>query len=230
MKHQTLSTEEIVNIPEEPFYHWDMEQRTDEWYKARMGKITGSSVHKLFGTKQAKEKYLADKASEIITGFKSDSDENQINFHMQRGIEYEARAKEHYSLKTLSAVEECGLIQLGQYLACSPDGLIGEDGMIEIKIPDSGKYLTQVVELTNHGINKIPYEHQLQMQFNMHVGDRNWCDYVLYNPKHEVTEKHLFIIRFYRNREMRAKIADALESSILYIQNLVNEYNDLLLS
>jgi exodeoxyribonuclease (lambda-induced) len=230
MNYQTLltslPTKETVNISEELVYHYDIEQRSEEWHAQRIGKITGSNIYKLFGTKQAKEKYLADKASEIVTSCKSDSDENVYNFHIQRGVQYEDKARELYSLQTFSIVKECGLVQSGEYIAYSPDGLIDPDGLLEIKIPDSGKYLLLVIEISKHGIEKIPYEHQLQMQLGMYVCERKWCDYVLYNPKHD----RLFIFRVYLDDKIQTQIHEVLKSSISYIQNLVSEYNNLSLS
>lgn len=146
---------------------------------------------------------------------------------MRRGICYEEEVIEEYSLKDLSVVKECGLVQYGEHIACSPDGLIDNDGMLEIKIPDAGKYVKQIIELSKYGIEKIPFEHQLQMQFNMYVCNRKWCDYVLYNPNHKVTKKDLFIIRVERDEETQAKIAEVLESSILFIQNIIKEYYNL---
>src|SRR5271170_5792827 len=121
----------------------DIKQGSDEWYRLRLGKITGSCFSKLLGGNGAKEKYLYDRANEIVTGCRSDSD-SFTNVHIRRGLDFESEAKSQYVMKTFTLINEVGLVQIGDYVACSPDGLIDEDGLIEIKVPDSNNYFRQM--------------------------------------------------------------------------------------
>jgi hypothetical protein len=201
----------------------DINQGSDEWYRLRLGKITGSCFSKLLGGNGAKEKYLYDRANEIVTGCRSDSD-NFTNVHMRRGIDFESEAKSQYVMKTFSFVEEVGLMQLGDYVACSPDGLIDEDGLIEIKVPDSNNYFRQMLEISLKGNNAIPHEHYVQMQFYMYVCGREWCDYVLYNPQHVINNKELFIHRVEREEEIQTNIGNVLDECVIKIKKYVEQY------
>ena len=87
----------------------DILQGSDEWHNLRLGKITGSSFSKLLSTPVAKEKYLYDKANEIVTRCKSDGDSFN-NVHMQRGSNFESVARTRYLLETFSIVKEVGLV------------------------------------------------------------------------------------------------------------------------
>ncbi len=201
----------------------DIKQGSDEWYRLRLGKITGSCFSKLLGGNGAKEKYLYDRANEIVTGCRSDSD-SFTNVHMRRGLDFEAEAKSLYVIKTFTLVNEVGLIQLGDYVACSPDGLIDEDGLIEIKVPDSNNYFRQMLEISLKGSTAIPHDHYVQMQFYMYVCGREWCDYVLYNPQHVVNNKELFIHRVKREEEIQISIGNVLDECVIKSKKYVEQY------
>lgn len=206
--------------------HTDLKQGSDEWRKLRLGKITGSCFHKLLGTIAAREKYLYDRANEIVTGSKSDGEE-YVNIHIQRGWEYESYARTEYIAHTFTSVDEVGLVQLGEYIACSPDGLIGEDGMIEIKILDSNNYFRQIVEISKKGVEAIASEHYIQMQFNLFASGRQWCDYVLYNPKHAAIGNGLFIRRVEYDNVMQARILETVDECIPIMNEYVNQYHNI---
>ena len=206
--------------------HTDLEQGSDKWHKLRLGKITGSCFHKLLGTKAAQQKYLYDRANEIVTGCKSDGEE-YVNIHIQRGWEHESTARTNYITRTFTSVDEVGLAQLGEYIACSPDGLVGENGMIEIKILDSNNYFGQVIEMSEKGAEAIESKHYIQMQFNLFVCGRQWCDYVLYNPKHDIIGNGLFIHRVERDSVMQARILEAVDECIPIMNKYVNQYHNI---
>jgi putative phage-type endonuclease len=201
----------------------DITQGSDEWHNLRLGKITGSSFDKLLGTKSAKDKYCYDKANEIVTRSLPDA-ASFNNIHMQRGNNFENVARTRYLLETFSVVKEVGIVILDDYLACSPDGLIDDDGLIEIKVPDSNNYFRQVLQISTQGTSAIPNEYYIQMQFNMYVCGRNWCDYVLYNPQHAINNLEIFIYRIPRDDEMQKKIGLVLDESIVTIKQYVNQY------
>lgn len=206
----------------------DLKQRTNEWHDLRLGKITGSCFYKLLGTPATSQKYLYQKASEIITKSKSDSDSFN-NIHIQRGLDYECIAKAEYIKNTWTIVNDVGLIILNDYVACSPDGLIGDDGIIEIKIPDCHNYLEQVLAIHKDGEKAISNEHYAQMQFNMYVSKRSWCDYVLYNPKYSLYNNGIFIYKVNIDYKMQDQINQVLEVSIEKIKEYVQTYHDLTL-
>lgn len=201
----------------------DIVQGSDEWHQLRLGKITGSNFYKLTGTEAARKKYLYDKASEIVSGEKCDAD-SVTNQHMQRGNEYEALARLKYIAHTLNYVQEVGFVQMNEYVACSPDGLVDTDGMIEIKVPDSSKYLGQVIEISQGNEKDIPKEHYLQMQFNLLVCNREWCDYVLYNPKHDIENRGLFIFRVKEDLKTQLMIKHTIDTAITEIKQYIHLY------
>lgn len=202
----------------------EIEQGSQEWHDLRLGKLTGSSAAKLFGTSAAREKYLYDRAAEIVTGCRCDSDESATGMHMARGHEFEEVALMKYTVATLNEVQRIGFVQLNEFVGCSPDGLVGDDGIIEVKVPDSNNYFRQILELTKDGTKAIPNEYYMQMQFNMLVCGRAWCDYVLYNPKHEAKGKSLFIQRVERDEKMQASISDIVEKAGASIIKLIAAY------
>jgi hypothetical protein len=210
--------------------HNDIEQGSLEWHDLRLGKLTGSSAAKLFGTPAAREKYLYDRAAEIVTGCRCDTDESVSGIHMARGHEFEEVAIAKYTVATLNEVQRVGFVQLNEFVGCSPDGLVGTCGMIEVKVPDSNNYFRQVLELASDGVKAIPKDYYAQMQFNMFVCGRNWCDYVLYNPKHEATGKSLFVIRVGRDDSMQRSIKSAIDESIVKIEYYMQEWFDISLS
>ncbi len=204
--------------------HSDIEQGSLEWHLLRLGKLTGSSAAKLFGTAAAREKYLYDRASEIVTGCKCDSEELCSNAHMARGTEFEEVALNKYTVATLNEVQKVGFVQFNEFVGCSPDGLVGDDGLIEIKVPDSNNYFRQILELNEKGVKAIPKDYYAQMQFNMYVCNRKWCDYVLYNPKHEANGKSLFIQRVTRDDSMQVRIVNIIDESINNIKKYTQNY------
>ncbi len=205
----------------------DVVQGSDEWLNLRLGKITASCFYKLQGTKAAREKYLCEKASEIILGSKSDQDEF-VNIHIKRGQEDESIAREEYEIREFKNVEQIGLIQSGEYFACSPDGLVDKDGMIEIKCPDVHNYLFRVLEITKHGVQGIPKEHLLQMQFCLYLCNRKWCDYILYNKKHAKSyNPGVFVYRIYRDESIEEDMKKLLNNSVAQIKEYVEQYHEI---
>ena len=204
--------------------HETLEQGSPEWQALRLGKITGSNAAKLFGTPAAREKYLYDRAAEIVTGTRSDNDECASSQHMTRGSEFEEVALMKYTVATLNEVQKVGFVQLNEFVGCSPDGFVGDEGMIEIKVPDSNNYFRLMLEISTNGIKAIPREHLWQMQFCMYVCNRNWCEYVLYNPKHEANGKDLFIFTVDRDAESQKCIKQILAESVTTIKTYVTQY------
>lgn len=209
---------------EEMLPYANIKQGSQEWHALRLGKITGSGFNKLLGTSEARKKYLYDRASEIVTGKLSDS-ESFTSIHIERGHEFESLAKMKYTMVTFNEVEDIGFVELNKYVGCSPDGFVGKDGMIEIKVPDSNNYFRQIVEISSLGEEAMSKDHLMQMQFNMYVCQREWCDYVLYNLAHEKNNKAIFVYRVIKNESVQQKIQASLSKCIKEIEYLVNAYH-----
>ena len=175
----------------------EIEQRTDDWYAARLGKVTASSLYKVLA--KTKTGYGADRGNymtqlvlERVTGSKADS---YTNAAMQWGIDQEPFARAAYEAKTGVLVEEVGFVPHPTIEAAgaSPDGLVGDDGMVEIKCPDSKTAL-------ECWLSDSPVEGKYfaQMQWQMRCADRAWCDYVVFDPRMPA-KAQLFVTRVIRD-------------------------------
>ena len=193
-------------------------QQDDDWLKIRLGFITSSNfacimanIGKKFG--EPAKKYAMRLAVESVTGNKIETYTNQ---NMLDGIEKEPIARELYEEQTLQSVTNGGFMTYGEY-ASSSDGLILEDGMIEIK---SVIFSTHFANM-ERGKEDPAYKWQLQGQ--MFVYDRKWVDFTSYCdvfPKN----KQLNVVRIYRDEEM---ISD-LKGRLLEFNELVNNYKEIL--
>ena len=160
-------------------YYYDLEQGTNEWLRTRLGIITASVMHQLVTPKgkiadnNDSRGIIYEKVSERVTG---EIGEFFTNAHMDRGNTFEPFARDLYS-DEIATVKECGFITRkinGVTIGYSPDGLIGDDGLIEIKCPNRTKHVKEIIE----GLE--PKAYLMQMHTGMLVTDRDWCDYVGY--------------------------------------------------
>lgn len=203
-------------------------QQTPEWYAARLGKVTASSVHKVLA--RTKTGYGADRANyltqlvlERVTGTKADS---YTNAAMQWGIDQEPFARAAYEAAKGLLVDEVGFVQHPTIAmaGASPDGLVGDDGMVEIKCPDSKTAL-------ECWLSEDPVESKYfaQMQWQMRCADRAWCDYVVFDPRMPI-KAQLFIHRVNRNdtwikvTEMEVeKFLGEVDSKVAALLNIIGE-------
>jgi putative phage-type endonuclease len=162
----------------------DCIQGTEEWYKARLGKITASRVHDIlpgkYGYKVARKKYKAQLISEILTGNVQESFCSQA---MQYGKDMESIARSAYEAQTGNFVEEVGFIICDtlDYLGCSPDGL-GEDRGLEIKCPDTSTHIDTIERFVD-GKHKIPSQYYTQIQTAMMCTQFDEWDYVSFDNR-----------------------------------------------
>ena len=192
---------------------YNFKQGTSDWINIRIGKFTGSNFHIFLGNSSTKETELYKKAAERLTGIKSDSDKFS-NKHTERGHELEPEARNIYELLNNKIVDEVGFIELDEFTGCSPDGLIGEKGMIEIKCKDNHTFLKQIVK-DELGIEPI---YRTQIQFNLYVSGRDWCDYVCYNPNFI---KSLYIKRIKRDEGKIEDIKKCLIDCNIKINDII---------
>ncbi|NYS09359.1 hypothetical protein PBR31_00052 [Xanthomonas phage PBR31] len=184
-----------------------MEQRTDEWYAARLGRATASNFGKVLakiktGEAADRRNYRAQLVIERLTGNRQ---EGYSNAAMQWGTEQEPFARIAYMADRGLDVQEIGFIQHETLMAgCSPDGLIGTDGLIEIKCPVSATHIETLK--TQH----MPLEHMPQVQGQMWIAGREWCDFVSYDPR--MPEKlQMFVQRVPRDEQYIKALAFEIE-------------------
>ena len=189
--------------------HIRVEQNTEEWLALRLGKFTASAFKAIMGdkTKLTYRNEIYRVAYERIAG---ESPESFTNEWMQRGHELESEARAAYEVKTGSFVEEGGFWTLGDYIGASPDGLVGEDGLLEIKCP---KYSTHIQYLLD---DEVPSQYKWQLQGQLLVTRKDFVDFVSYHPK-----LPLFIRKVGRDHDAIARLEDELEEAIKKVDDVV---------
>lgn len=150
-------------------------QGSDEWNRLRIGSIGGSSISKVMskGEGKTRKSLMLNMVGEMLSGQKPDS---FVSGPMRDGLLYEDEARNLYSFITGNEVEEIGCITEGPHKHTSPDGLIGEDGMVEIKTVIPSTFVEYKLSM------KTPTDYRRQMLWGLHIAQRKWCDYVVYSP------------------------------------------------
>ena len=157
----------------------NVEQRSPEWFEARLGVPTSSNFSKIItmtGKPSTQSKnYMYKLAGEKVSKVIEDSYQNAA---MARGIELEDEARQMYQIVSSNAVEEVGFCITEGDMICgaSPDGLMGDDGLIEIKCPAVHTHVGYLMD------NKLPSEYFQQVQGQLLVTGRKYCDFVSYFP------------------------------------------------
>ena len=191
---------------------YNFEQRTEDWYNIRKGKMTASNAETIIANGKGLETYIYNLMAEY---YSSAEKENYINADMQRGIDLEPEARLEFEFYTNLDVQEVGFIEHNEFIGVSPDGLIGDDGLIEIKCPNDSIYFKLLLS------NNIKPEYIAQMQMQMYVTDRQYCYFVSYNPNFE---KSLYIKKITRDEEMIEKLKKGLERGTQLIKEIKENF------
>jgi putative phage-type endonuclease len=180
-----------------------MEQKSPEWFAARLGKATASRIADVMaktktGYGASRENYLMELALERITNAQAPS---FMNAAMQWGVDQEPAARSAYESTTGNFVTEVGMIEHPTIpmSGASPDGFVGEDGLIEIKCPESKQHLK------NLSTRKPDTKYVYQMQWQMACTGRKFCEFVSYDPRFP-DHLQLMIVRVDRDDALIADI------------------------
>lgn len=156
---------------------YNMEQGTKEWRDVRKMHFTASNANAIIANGKGLQTLVDDMLSEYYSsGNYPEYTDDYKNYQMKRGNDYEEKARKIYEFETGNKVETVGFIELDDRVGVSPDGLVGEDGLVEIK-NHSDKVFMKLAET-----KKIDKKYLDQMQMQMFVTQRNWCDYFAFNP------------------------------------------------
>jgi putative phage-type endonuclease len=179
------------------------EQGTESWFANRLGKVTASRIADLLaktktGYSASRTNYMTQLVLERITQTRAESYSNAA---MQWGTDQEPFARAAYEAHTGQMVEEVGFLPHPEIEAsgASPDGLVGDCGMVEIKCPSSSTAL-EVWLTHSQGGNPVDAKYYAQMQWQMRCAGRQWCDYVVFDPRMP-SKAQLFICRVERNAD-----------------------------
>ena len=193
-------------------------QGTDGWLKDRAEKMTASNASAIGNNGKGLDTYINNLMAET---YSSAIKESYTNEDMERGNELEALARTVYEMETGNEVEEVGFIELDEFTGCSPDGLIGEDGGLEIKCLKDEKYFKVLLE----GIETVLSDYIWQIQMCLYVSDRKWWDLVLYNPNYK---KSILILKVYPDKKYIDKLIIGLETGKEKIKLIKDKYNKLI--
>ena len=200
-----------------------MEQRTDEWFAARIGKVTASRVADVIaktksGYGAGRANYLADLVVERLTGQKAQGFSNAA---MEWGTQTEPQARAAYSAKTGILVEEVGFIDHPTVAmsGASPDGF-AEEGLIEVKCPNTSTMLEYILD------GKPPQKYVTQMQWQMACTDRPWCDFVSFDPR--LPERlQLLVVRVPRDDDYIAMLETEVRKFLAEVDEKVTKLQEL---
>jgi len=191
----------------------NIEQGTPEWHELRKGKMTASHANTISVAGKGLETYVY----EIVAGMLSSAEpENFVSKDMERGNELEAQARVMYELETGNKVEEVGFVEIDEYSGASPDGLIGDDGGLEIKCHNDKNHL--LLMLT--GKEGIKKDYIMQMQMNMFASDRLWWIMCAYNPNFT---NSLLIYKIERDEVIMEKLKLGLSKGRVMIQDILDK-------
>jgi putative phage-type endonuclease len=203
-----------------------IEQRSDEWFAARIGKVTASRVADVIaktktGFSASRENYMAQLVCERLTNQKADGFTNSA---MQWGTETEPLARLSYEVANNVLVDEVGFVPHPSIImaGASPDGLVGDDGLLEIKCPNTATHIETLLSRT------VPGKYNTQMQFQMACTGRSWCDFVSFDNRLPA-ELQLFVKRVPRDnmyiRLMEEEIVKFLNELDIKIAQLMEIKN-----
>lgn len=200
-----------------------IETYSPEWFKLRQGRFTASNAWKLVvepRTKQAKESgelsettntYILEKVWETLSGL---STLNVDNAATQWGVEQEPNAVKWYEKITGNTTKGCGLFERENVaMLATPDRLCNEEGLVEVKCPFNGANHLNHCFITNDEYFKTNHkEHYWQMQAQMWIAEKKWCDFVSFDPRIE-SNLGLFIYRVNRNHEDIMKLVEKTDQA-----------------
>jgi putative phage-type endonuclease len=192
----------------------DIPQGTEEWKAARAGKVTASRIADVLakiktGEASDRRDYRAQLVAEILTG--KAQDKTFVNAEMQWGTDQEPLARGAYELHVEQLVDTVGLVLHPEIdrAAASPDGLVGKDGLVEIKCPKTATHLQYLLD------GAVPRGYQPQMLWQMACCERAWCDFVSYDPRLP-GKRRLFVKRLPRDdariKEIEKEVLEFLAS------------------
>jgi putative phage-type endonuclease len=197
-----------------------IEQGTDEWFAARIGKVTASRVADVIaktktGYSSSRDNYMAQLICERLTNQKADGFTNAA---MQWGTETEPLARLSYEVAQNVLVDQVGFVPHPRILmaGASPDGLVGDNGLLEIKCPNTATHIDTLLSET------VPGKYNTQMQFQMACTDREWCDFVSFDNRLP-TELQLFVKRVPRDNVFIRLIEGEIVQFIAELDDKINK-------
>lgn len=196
------------------------EQGSDAWLELRVGKVTASKFKDVMtngrGDKPSAtaKAYMIKLVSEILRGEPMSFFENDA---MRWGTETEPQARAMYELKNNVDVKEVAFVELNEFVGVSPDGLVGGDGLLEIKCPNTETQIKRFLDKTG-----LPREYEAQVQGQLWVTGREWCDFVSFDPRIDVEASYIQT-RVYRDEEYIAELEKKVSIFVEEMKSMINK-------
>ena len=197
-----------------------MDQGTEEWFTIRIGKVTASRVADVLaktktGYSATRDNYMAQLVCERLTGEKGESFTNAA---MQHGTDTEPLARAAYEALKDVLVDEVGFVPHPSIImaGASPDGLVGDDGLLEIKCPNTATHIETLISKT------VPGKYNTQMQFQMACTGRQWCDFVSFDNRLPA-ELQLFVKRVPRDEVFIRLIESEIVQFLAELDDKINK-------
>ena len=197
-----------------------IKQGSPEWFAARCGNVTASRVADIMARTQtgpaaSRKNYMMELLCQRLTGVIGESFSSAA---MQRGTELEPVARSAYEVAAGVMVQEVGIIMhpTVKHFGASPDGLVGDDGLLEIKCPNTATH----VDFIRSG--KPDGRYMWQMCAQMACTDRAWCDFVSFDdrmPEH----RHYACVRIHRSADKEREMLQEIVSFLDELDALVEE-------
>lgn len=199
-------------------------QGSAEWHAIRVGKVTASRVADVVaktksGWGASRANYMAELIAERLTGGAA---ERFTNAAMNWGTEKEPDARAAYEFFRDASVTEIGFVEhpsIGM-TGASPDGLVSDDGMVEIKCPNTATHLETLLTQT------VPAKYNTQMQWQMACTGRKWCDFASYDPRLS-EEMSLFVKRVERDDKTIAELEKDVSAFLAELDEKLSKLNDI---
>jgi len=196
-----------------------IEQGTPEWHQLRLGKVTASRVADILaktktGPSASRQNYLIELALQRTTGIIQESYSNSA---MEWGTQTEPQARVAYEVNTNNFVDQVPFIDHPsiKWFGCSPDGLVSDRGLVEIKCPNSSTHWEYFKA------NKPPQKYVIQMQAQIAVTNRDWCDFVSFDPRMP-DRSQLLVVRVNRDKAFIAEMETEIKKFLDEVEAEVN--------
>lgn len=191
------------------------EQGSEEWHEAKLGIVSTSNFDKVFNKGSGRGLFMRKLAAEKLTG---NSQIGYTNENMENGQELEEYAREHYQITQDCSVEKVGFIKRNDWVGSSPDSLVDDNGLLEIKCPIPSTHIENILKA------KMPTCYIPQIQGQLWVTERKWCDWISYCPT--VKNRPFFSIRILRDEKYINVLEIAVEQFVTELKEMIKKINE----
>lgn len=194
---------------------YDCEQGGEEWYALKLGVVSTSNFAKVLNKATGRGLYMRKLVAERLTGI------TQIGYfdkNMENGQELEEYAREYYESLRDCQVEQVGFVKRSDRVGSSPDGLVGVDGSIEIKCPIASTHIENILKA------KMPTNYTPQVQGQLWVTGRKWCDWISYCPY--VKDRPFYDTRILRDEKYINVLKKAVGDFVIEMDKMIETIID----